>query len=217
MARNEALFQAVYTGDRDAAREAVQAALDNGESVESIMNDSLIAAMRQIGADFECGEAFVPEMLIAARAMDTALQVIEPLLVKSGVEPKGRVCIGTVQGDLHDIGKNLVAMMFEGAGFEVINLGINVDADKFIAAIREHQPDIIGMSALLTTTMPYMKVVVDALGEEGLRNEIYVMVGGAPVTENFAREVGADAYGRDAAVSVEIAKSHMQRKNRKAA
>jgi methylmalonyl-CoA mutase cobalamin-binding domain/chain len=141
--------------------------------------------------------------------------VLRPLLVETGAQRIGKAIVGTVKGDIHDIGKNLVAMMLEGAGFEVVNLGINVDADKFLAAIKEHDPDIIGMSALLTTTMPYMKVVVDALGEEGIRDEIYVMVGGAPVTENFAREVGADAYGRDAAVSVEIAKRYMQRKNQK--
>jgi len=146
--------------------------------------------------------------------MKAGMEVLRPLLADTGAARIGKIIIGTVKGDIHDIGKNLVAMMMEGAGFEVINLGINCDADKFVAAVREHQPDIIGMSALLTTTMPYMKVVVDALGEEGLRDQIYVMVGGAPVTENFARDVGADAYGRDAAVSVEIAKSYMTRKNK---
>lgn len=152
---------------------------------------------------------------MAANAMKAGMEVLRPLLTETGAPRVGTAIVGTVKGDIHDIGKNLVAMMFEGAGFEVINLGINVDADTFIAAIKEHQPDILGMSALLTTTMPYMKVVVDALGEEGMRDEVYVMVGGAPVTENFAREVGADAYGRDAAISVEIAKSFMARKNGK--
>jgi 5-methyltetrahydrofolate--homocysteine methyltransferase len=157
----------------------------------------------------------VPEVLMAANAMKAGMEVLRPLLTETGAQRIGKAIVGTVKGDIHDIGKNLVAMMLEGAGFEVVNLGINVDADTFLKAIEEHQPDILGMSALLTTTMPYMKVVVDALGEEGIREEIYVMVGGAPVTENFAREVGADAYGRDAAVSVEIAKRYMQRKNAK--
>ena len=155
---------------------------------------------------------FVPEVLMAANAMKAGMAILRPLLTETGAERIGTLVIGTVKGDIHDIGKNLVAMMFEGAGFEVVNLGINVDADTFLAAIAEHKPDIIGMSALLTTTMPYMKVVVDTLGEEGIRDDIYVMAGGAPVTESFAREVGADAYGSDAAVSVEIAKAYMMRK-----
>ncbi len=166
-----------------------------------------------VGVDFRDGILFVPEVLMAANAMKSGMEILRPLLTETGAQRIGKIIVGTVKGDIHDIGKNLVSMMMEGAGFEVINLGINVDADNFIAAIREHEPDIIGMSALLTTTMPYMKVVVDTLGEEGLRDEIYVMVGGAPVTENFAREVGADAYGRDAAVSVDIAKSYMARKH----
>ena len=153
---------------------------------------------------------------MAANAMKAGMEVLRPLLTETGASRVGTMIVGTVKGDIHDIGKNLVAMMMEGAGFEVINLGINVDADTFIEAIKEHKPDILGMSALLTTTMPYMKVVVDTLGEEGMRNEVYVMVGGAPVTENFVREVGADAYGRDAAVSVDVAKSYMQRKQQQA-
>ncbi|MEZ4680051.1 MAG: corrinoid protein [Caldilineaceae bacterium] len=192
-------------------------ALARGQTPQEILDGGLVAGMDIVGVDFRDGILFVPEVLMAANAMKAGMEVLRPLLTETGAPRVGTAVVGTVKGDIHDIGKNLVAMMFEGAGFEVINLGINVDADKFIAAIREHKPDIIGMSALLTTTMPYMKVVVDALGEEGLREEIYVMVGGAPVTENFAREVGADAYGRDAAVSVEIAKRYMQRKNQKMA
>lgn len=201
MARNEALFQAVYTGDRDAAREAVQAALDNGESVESIMNDSLIAAMRQIGADFECGEAFVPEMLIAARAMDTALQVIEPLLVKSGVEPKGRVCIGTVQGDLHDIGKNLVAMMLKGAGYQVDDLGVDCSLETYVSAV-ERGAQVVCLSALLTTTMPAMQDVVAQLKQAGF--DVPVIVGGAPITQEYADQIGASGFSSTASGAVSV-------------
>jgi 5-methyltetrahydrofolate--homocysteine methyltransferase len=165
--------------------------------------------MEIVGVDFRDGILFVPEVLMAANAMKGGMEILRPLLTQTGAEQIGKMVIGTVKGDIHDIGKNLVAMMMEGAGLEVINLGINVDADQFLAAIRQHKPDILGMSALLTTTMPYMKVVIDTLGEEGIRDEIYVMVGGAPVTENFAKDVGADAYGRDAAVSVDIAKKHL--------
>jgi methylmalonyl-CoA mutase cobalamin-binding domain/chain len=190
----------LYDGVKEEIPQQVKAALEQGQTPQQILDGGLVAGMDIVGVDFRDGILFVPEVL----------------LTETGAERVGTAVVGTVKGDIHDIGKNLVAMMLEGAGFEVINLGINVDADKFIAAINEHKPDIIGMSALLTTTMPYMKVVVDALGEEGLREQIYVMVGGAPVTENFARDVGADAYGRDAAVSVEIAKRYMARKHKTA-
>ncbi|MCB9158838.1 MAG: corrinoid protein [Caldilineaceae bacterium] len=203
----------LYDGIKEEIPLQVREALARGESPQSILDQGLVAGMDIVGVDFRDGILFVPEVLMAANAMKSGMEVLRPLLTETGAQRIGTIVIGTVKGDIHDIGKNLVSMMMEGAGFEVINLGINVDADGFIAAIHEHKPDIIGMSALLTTTMPYMKVVVDALGEEGLRDEIYVMVGGAPVTENFAREVGADAYGRDAAVSVEIAKRHMAKKN----
>ena len=203
----------LYDGIKEEIPLQVREALARGESPQSILDQGLVAGMDIVGVDFRDGILFVPEVLMAANAMKSGMEVLWPLLTETGAQRIGTIVIGTVKGDIHDIGKNLVSMMMEGAGFEVINLGINVDADGFIAAIHEHKPDIIGMSALLTTTMPYMKVVVDALGEEGLRDEIYVMVGGAPVTENFAREVGADAYGRDAAVSVEIAKRHMAKKN----
>jgi corrinoid protein of di/trimethylamine methyltransferase len=205
----------LYDGIKEEIPVQVREALSRGKSPQEILDGGLVAGMDIVGVDFRDGILFVPEVLMAANAMKAGMEVLRPLLTETGAQRVGKAVVGTVKGDIHDIGKNLVAMMLEGAGFEVVNLGINVDADKFLAAIKEHDPDIIGMSALLTTTMPYMKVVVDALGEEGIRDEIYVMVGGAPVTENFAREVGADAYGRDAAVSVEIAKRYMQRKNQK--
>ena len=154
---------------------------------------------------------------MAANAMKAGMEILRPLLTETGAPRIGRMVIGTVKGDIHDIGKNLVAMMMEGAGFEVINLGINNDAQKFLDAIRAHQPEIIGMSALLTTTMPYMKVVVQALKDEGLRDQIFVMVGGAPVTESFAQQIGADAYGRDAATAVEIARAHMAERRARSA
>ncbi|MCE7989712.1 MAG: cobalamin-binding protein [Caldilinea sp. CFX5] len=206
----------LYDGIKEEIPIQVREALGRGKTPQEILDEGLVAGMDIVGVDFRDGILFVPEVLMAANAMKAGMEVLRPLLTETGAQRIGKAIVGTVKGDIHDIGKNLVAMMLEGAGFEVVNLGINVDADTFLKAIAEHQPDILGMSALLTTTMPYMKVVVDALGEEGIREEIYVMVGGAPVTENFAREVGADAYGRDAAVSVEIAKRYMQRKNAKA-
>lgn len=205
----------LYDGIKEEIPVQVREALSRGKTPQEILDAGLVAGMDIVGVDFRDGILFVPEVLMAANAMKAGMEVLRPLLTETGAQRIGKAIVGTVKGDIHDIGKNLVAMMLEGAGFEVVNLGINVDADTFLKAIEEHQPDILGMSALLTTTMPYMKVVVDALGEEGIREEIYVMVGGAPVTENFAREVGADAYGRDAAVSVEIAKRYMQRKNAK--
>jgi len=201
----------LYDGVKEEIPQQVREALQRGQTPQEILDAGLVAGMDIVGVDFRDGILFVPEVLMAANAMKAGMELLRPLLTETGAERIGTAVVGTVKGDIHDIGKNLVAMMLEGAGFEVINLGINVDADKFIAAIHEHKPDILGMSALLTTTMPYMKVVVDALGEEGMRDNIYVMVGGAPVTENFARDVGADAYGRDAAVSVEIAKRYMAR------
>jgi len=203
----------LYDGLKEEIPLEVNEALGRGQTPTQILEEGLVAGMDIVGVDFRDGILFVPEVLMAANAMKAGMGILRPLLVETGAPRVGSMVVGTVKGDIHDIGKNLVGMMMEGAGFEVINLGINVDADQFLAAIQEHKPDIIGMSALLTTTMPYMKVVIDTLGEEGLRDDIYVMVGGAPVTENFAREVGADAYGRDAAVSVDIAKAYMARKN----
>ncbi len=199
----------LYDGLKEEVVAETREALDRGFSPQDILDKGLVAGMDIVGVDFRDGILFVPEVLMAANAMKAAMELLRPLLTASGASRIGTMVIGTVKGDIHDIGKNLVGMMMEGAGLEVVDLGINVDADKFIQAVREHQPEILGMSALLTTTMPYMKVVVDALGEEGLRDDIYVMVGGAPITESFAQEVGADAYGRDAAVSVEIARAYL--------
>jgi 5-methyltetrahydrofolate--homocysteine methyltransferase len=200
----------LYDGLKDEVVAAVHEALRRGYGPTEVLAQGLVAGMDIVGADFRDGILFVPEVLMAANAMKAGMEILRPLLTETGAPRMGTMVIGTVKGDIHDIGKNLVAMMMEGAGFEVINLGINNDAQKFIDAVRAHKPEIIGMSALLTTTMPYMKVVVQALKDEGLREQVYVMVGGAPVTESFAQQVGADAYGRDAATAVEIARAHMQ-------
>ena len=206
----------LYDGLRAEVVAETNEGLARGYTPQQILDKGLVAGMEIVGVDFRDGILFVPEVLMAANAMKGGMEILRPLLTETGAEQLGKMVIGTVKGDIHDIGKNLVAMMMEGAGLEVINLGINVDADMFIAAIREHKPELLGMSALLTTTMPYMKVVIDTLGEEGMRDDIYVMVGGAPVTANFAKDVGADAYGRDAAVSVDIAKAYLlkRRQNR---
>ncbi len=208
------IYEAVFDGNAKAAAAAVEAVLAAGETPETILNDACIPAMAEVGAEFEEGEKFVPEMLISARAMAAAMTILRPLLVQAGVKTVGKVVLGTVHGDLHDIGKNLVGMMLEGAGFEVINLGINVDAEQFLAALRQHNADILGMSALLTTTMPYMRTVIQRLGEEGMRQETIVLVGGAPLTEAFAEDIGADRYCEDAAVAVEAAKAFMEMKRR---
>jgi corrinoid protein of di/trimethylamine methyltransferase len=196
----------LYDGLANEVVEAVNEALRRGREAYEVMTEGLVAGMDIVGEDFRDGILFVPEVLMAAKAMKAGMAILRPLLAESGAPRQGTLVIGTVKGDIHDIGQNLVSMMMEGAGFEVINLGINVDADKFLAAIREHQPDIIGMSALLTTTMPYMKVVVDRLKEEGIRDDIIVMIGGAPVTQPFAKHVGADGYGEDAATAVDLAR-----------
>src|SRR6187399_2720869 len=192
----------LYDGLADEIAEGTQILLGRGWDAERVLNDALVEGMRIVGIDFRDGILFVPEVLLAANAMKAGMAILRPLLAETGVEPIGKIVIGTVKGDIHDIGKNLVAMMMEGAGFEVIDLGINCDVDKYLNALELHQPDILGMSALLTTTMPYMKVVIDTLNEKGLRDSIFVMVGGAPVTESFAQQIGADAYGRDAAIAV---------------
>ncbi|MBL8688386.1 MAG: corrinoid protein, partial [Rhodospirillaceae bacterium] len=175
--------------------------------------EALVEGMRIVGIDFRDGILFVPEVLMSANAMKAGMAILKPLLAETGAPRVGKMVIGTVKGDIHDIGKNLVTMMMEGAGFEVIDLGINNAVEKYLAAIEEHQPDILGMSALLTTTMPYMKVVIDTLKEKGIRDNIVVMVGGAPLNEDFAKAIGADAYCRDAAVTVETAKEFMMRKH----
>ncbi|HEX16246.1 MAG TPA: cobalamin-binding protein, partial [Deltaproteobacteria bacterium] len=170
------------------------------------LNEALIPAMEIVGREYEEGERYVPEMLISAEAMKAAMGVLRPRLVETGVRLKGKVVIGTVEGDLHDIGKNLVAMMLEGAGFEVIDLGVEVTAERFVQAVREHKPDVLGMSALLTTTMIHMPEVIEALKEAGLREEVKVIVGGAPVTQEYAEKIGADGYAPDAASAVEVVK-----------
>ncbi len=197
----------LYDGLGPEIREGTNILLTRGWTPDRVLNDALVEGMRIVGVDFRDGILFVPEVLLAANAMKGGMDILRPLLAETGAESVGKVVIGTVKGDIHDIGKNLVAMMLEGAGFEVIDLGINTDADAFLAALDEHKPDILGMSALLTTTMPYMKVVIDTLKEKGRRDDQIVLVGGAPLNEEFATAIGADAYCRDAAVAAETAKS----------
>jgi 5-methyltetrahydrofolate--homocysteine methyltransferase len=196
----------LYDGYQEEVVEGVEEALSRGIQPYDVLTDGLVAGMDIVGIDFRDGILFVPEVLMAANAMKAGMAILRPLLAETGAPTVGKMVIGTVKGDIHDIGKNLVAMMMEGAGFEVINVGINTDADEYMKAIEEHHPDILGMSALLTTTMPYMKVVIERLKEEGIRNDIIVMVGGAPLNEAFAEAIEADAYCRDAAVAVETAK-----------
>jgi methylmalonyl-CoA mutase cobalamin-binding domain/chain len=197
----------LYDGLGEEIVEGTTILLDRGWGPDKVLQQALVEGMRIVGVDFRDGILFVPEVLLAANAMKAGMNILRPLLAETGAESVGKVVVGTVKGDIHDIGKNLVAMMMEGAGFEVIDLGINTDADKFIAALEEHQPDILGMSALLTTTMPYMKVVVDTMKERGIRDKYIILVGGAPLNEEFGAAVGADAYCRDAAVASETAKT----------
>ena len=197
----------LYDGLADEIAEGTNILLGRGWPPDKVLNDALVAGMRIVGIDFRDGILFVPEVLLAANAMKAGMAILRPLLAETGAEPIGTVVIGTVKGDIHDIGKNLVAMMLEGAGFEVFDLGINTDAAEFLAALDEHQPEILGMSALLTTTMPYMKVVIDTLIEKGIRDNFIILVGGAPLNEEFGAAVGADAYCRDAAVASETAKT----------
>ena len=208
----EQMHDDLYDGMREEIVEGTNILLGRGWSADRTLNDALVEGMRIVGIDFRDGILFVPEVLLAANAMKGGMEILRPLLAETGVEPIGKMVIGTVKGDIHDIGKNLVGMMMEGAGFEVIDLGINTDIDEFIAALDEHKPDILGMSALLTTTMPYMKVVIDGLIERGRRDDYIVLVGGAPLNEEFADAIGADAYCRDAAVASETAKDLLQRK-----
>ena len=196
----------LYDGLADEVVEGVRELLRRGLTPYETLTQGLVAGMDVVGADFRDGILFVPEVLMAAKAMKAGMQVLRPLLAETGAPQIGTMVIGTVKGDIHDIGKNLVAMMMEGAGFKVVNLGVNNDVEKFMAAIREHQPEILGMSALLTTTMPYMGVVIQALKKAGIRNDLIVMVGGAPLNSAFAEEIEADAYCRDAAVAVVTAK-----------
>ncbi len=207
----------LYDGLADEIAEGTLILLDRGWTPAATLNDALVEGMRIVGIDFRDGILFVPEVLLAAKAMKAGMVILRPLLAETGAEQVGTVVIGTVKGDIHDIGKNLVAMMLEGAGFEVHNLGINTDADEFIQALDEYKPDILGMSALLTTTMPYMKVVIDTMIEKGIRDDYIILVGGAPLNEEFGAAIGADAYCRDAAVAADTAKRLMLEKRGAAA
>ena len=195
----------LYDGLGEEIEEGTHILLSRGWDANRVLNDALVEGMRVVGIDFRDGILFVPEVLLAANAMKAGMAILRPLLAETGAEPIGKVVIGTVKGDIHDIGKNLVGMMLEGAGFEVIDLGINTDVDEYLEALAQHQPDILGMSALLTTTMPYMKVVIDTMVEKGLRDDFIILVGGAPLNEEFGDAIGADAYCRDAAVAAETA------------
>ena len=205
----ELMGEDLYDGYAEEVVEEVEEVLSRELQPVEVLNKGLVAGMDVVGEDFKNGDLFVPEVLMAAKAMKAGMGILRPLLTETGAPKVGTVIIGTVKGDIHDIGKNLVAMMLEGAGFEVINLGINNDVNKFMAAVEEHNPDIIGMSALLTTTMPYMRVVIDALKEKNVRQSTIVLVGGAPLNDAFAEDIGADAYCSDAAVAVDTAKKFM--------
>ena len=208
----EQMFDDLYDGLAEEIAEGTQILLDRNWSPYDTLTKALVAGMKIVGKDFRDGILFVPEVLLAANAMKAGMAILRPLLAETGAPKMGTVVIGTVKGDIHDIGKNLVGMMLEGAGFEVIDLGINNPVENYLTALEEHKPDILGMSALLTTTMPYMKVVIDTLKDKGIRNDYIVLVGGAPLNEAFAESIGADAYCRDAAVAVDTAKELMSRR-----
>ncbi len=201
----EVMHDDLYNGLKEEVVEATNILLERGWTPAKVLNDALVGGMTIVGVDFRDGILFVPEVLMAANAMKGGMGILRPLLAETGAESIGKIVIGTVKGDIHDIGKNLVGMMLEGAGFEVFDIGINIPVEDYLAALEEHQPDILGMSALLTTTMPYMKVVIDTLKEKGIRDDYIVLVGGAPLNEEFGEAVGANAYCRDAAVAVDTA------------
>jgi methanogenic corrinoid protein MtbC1 len=202
----EQVHDDMYNGLKAEVEQATRIFLERKWAPDKVLNDALVEGMRIVGIDFRDGILFVPEVLLAANAMKGGMEILRPLLAETGAEPIGKIVIGTVKGDIHDIGKNLVGMMMEGAGFEVVDLGINNPVEKYLAALEQHKPDFLGMSALLTTTMPYMKVVIDTLKEKNLRDKYIVLVGGAPLNEEFGKAIGADAYCRDAAIAVETAK-----------
>jgi len=206
MDRIAALKDAVIAGEMAQAKELTEQALEAGLEAKEILDQALIAGMDKVGELFKCNEIYVPEVLLAAKSMQNAMQVLKPHLVRGGIKPRGKVVVGTVRGDLHDIGKNLVAMMLEGAGFEIIDLGNDVPAEKFVEAAIDNGAGVIGMSALLTTTMHVMKDTVELLKEKDPGGKVRTMIGGAPVTRNFADQIGADGYGDDAATAVDIAK-----------
>jgi 5-methyltetrahydrofolate--homocysteine methyltransferase len=211
------MFDDLYDGLKEEIEQSVHILLDRGWEPYRVLTEALVGGMTIVGADFRDGILFVPEVLLAANAMKGGMFILKPLLAETGAPRVGKMVIGTVKGDIHDIGKNLVGMMMEGAGFEVRDLGINNSVEKYLEAMEAEQPDILGMSALLTTTMPYMKVVIDTMIEKGIRDDYIVLVGGAPLNEEFGRAIGADAYCRDAAVAVETAKTWMARKHNSAA
>lgn len=203
----------LYDGLKEEIEEAVHIFLDRGWMPYDILTKALVEGMRIVGIDFRDGILFVPEVLLAANAMKAGMFILKPLLAETGAPRVGKMVIGTVKGDIHDIGKNLVSMMMEGAGFEVLDLGINNPVENYLEALEKEEPDILGMSALLTTTMPYMKVVIDTIIEKGMRDDYTILVGGAPLNEEFGKAIGADAYCRDAAVAVETAKEFMAKKH----
>jgi 5-methyltetrahydrofolate--homocysteine methyltransferase len=203
----EVIYEAVLNGDANTAGAETKNALENGVPAADILHKACVPAMTKVGELFEAGEKFVPEMLISARAMQAAMEVLKPQLVDAGIESAGKVVIGTVAGDLHDIGKNLVAMMLEGAGFEIVDLGTDVSTDQFVEAVQQNDPDIVGMSALLTTTMTSIGTTIDGLVQAGVRDKVKVLIGGAPVTQDFADKVGADGFAADAGSAARVAKS----------
>jgi 5-methyltetrahydrofolate--homocysteine methyltransferase len=203
------LHDAIVTGNAKAAKEITQHAIEAGADPVKLVQEVMTPAMAEVGKRFECSEYFVPELLLAARAMKSSLELLRPLLAAGGSKSSGRVAIGTVQGDLHDIGKNLVASMFEGAGFEVIDLGVNVAPERFVSAVKDKQAQIVAMSALLTSTMPGMRTTIDALQQSGLREKVKVLIGGAPITQQYADEIGADGYSESAATAVALARHVM--------
>ena len=209
----EQMFDDLYDGLKEEIEEGVHILLKRDWAPYRVLTEALVGGMTIVGNDFRDGILFVPEVLLSANSMKGGMAILKPLLIATGAPRVGKMVIGTVKGDIHDIGKNLVGMMMEGAGFEVVDLGINNDVTKYLEALETEQPDILGMSALLTTTMPYMKVVIDTLIEKGIRDDYTVLVGGAPLNEEFSKAVGADAYCRDAAVAVETAKEFMARKH----
>jgi 5-methyltetrahydrofolate--homocysteine methyltransferase len=207
MGYKESIFEGILKGNMPAVQEATTAALEEGVAAGELLNEAMIPAMAEVGRLFEANEYYVPEMLIAARAMKAGLALVRPQLVEEKIEPKGTVVLGTVKGDLHDIGKNLVSIMVEGAGFEVVDCGVDVSPEQFLKAAQDSDADAIGLSALLTTTMPSMKGTIEALEEAGMRDKVKVVIGGAPVTQKYADEIGADGYGRDAAAAANLVKS----------
>ena len=206
MGHVDTIYDGILKGNMKAVQDATNAGLSEGLSAGRLLNEAMIPAMAEVGRLFEANEYYVPEMLIAARAMKAGLAILRPQLVEEEVNPLGRVALGTVKGDLHDIGKNLVSIMIEGAGFEIIDLGVDVSPEAFVDAVRDQDVDLVGLSALLTTTMPSMKTTIEAFEEAGLRDQVKIIVGGAPLTQRYADEIGADGYGRDAAAAANLAK-----------